>query len=160
LGARLLEKVRLPLGNDDPGVALAEMQGHTLADASARARDDDHLARDGVHLVRTGRHAAHTTALVRSPPMGLSGTVIVTGGGSGIGRATAQRAAREGARVAVFDRHADNAAETVALIGEAARAYPCDVGDESAVDAAVAAAAADLGQITGVVTAAGIFYGP
>jgi NAD(P)-dependent dehydrogenase (short-subunit alcohol dehydrogenase family) len=92
--------------------------------------------------------------------MGLSGTVIVTGGGSGIGRATAQRAAREGARVAVFDRHADNAAATVALIGEAARAYPCDVGDEKAVGAAVAGAATDLGRITGVVTAAGIFYGP
>jgi NAD(P)-dependent dehydrogenase (short-subunit alcohol dehydrogenase family) len=43
-------------------------------------------------------------------------TVIVTGGGSGIGRATARRAAREGASVGVLDRHAGNAEETVDLV--------------------------------------------
>jgi NAD(P)-dependent dehydrogenase (short-subunit alcohol dehydrogenase family) len=93
----------------------------------------------------------------------LNGTVLVTGGGSGIGRATAQRAAREGAAVAVVDRDAPNAEATVALItdaGGAARAYACDVGDEDAVAGAVAGAGADLGRITGVVTAAGIFHGP
>src|SRR5262245_57912688 len=90
----------------------------------------------------------------------LKGTIIVTGGGSGIGRATAQRAAREGARIAVFDRHADNAAATVGLIGEAARAYPCDVGDEASVARAVKDAVDDLGRSTGIVTAAGIFHGP
>ena len=61
----------------------------------------------------------------------LTGTVLVTGGGSGIGRATAERAAREGAAVAVVDRAADNAAETVRLVTEAggrALAYACDVG--------------------------------
>jgi NAD(P)-dependent dehydrogenase (short-subunit alcohol dehydrogenase family) len=92
--------------------------------------------------------------------MSLEGTVVVTGGGSGIGRATAQRAAREGARIAVLDRHAENAAATVGLIGEAARAYPCDVGDEASVAGAVKAATEDLGRITGIVTAAGIFHGP
>jgi len=90
----------------------------------------------------------------------LNGTVIVTGGGSGIGRASAQRAAAAGARVAVVDRHSDNANETVALIGDAARAYPCDVGDDEQVAAMVAAAGRDLGRVTGVVTAAGIFHGP
>jgi NAD(P)-dependent dehydrogenase (short-subunit alcohol dehydrogenase family) len=90
----------------------------------------------------------------------LNGTVIVTGGGSGIGRASAQRAAAAGARVAVVDRHADNADETVRLIGDAARAYPCDVGDDEQVAAMVAAAGRDLGRVTGVVTAAGIFHGP
>jgi NAD(P)-dependent dehydrogenase (short-subunit alcohol dehydrogenase family) len=91
----------------------------------------------------------------------LNGTVIVTGGGSGIGRASAQRAAAAGARVAVVDRHADNADETVSLIGgDAARAYPCDVGDDEQVAATVAAAGRDLGRVTGVVTAAGIFHGP
>ena len=89
--------------------------------------------------------------------------MLVTGGGSGIGRATAQRAAREGAAVAVVDRHADNAAETVALItsaGARAKDYACDVRDDAEVEATVAAIGADLGRVTGVVTAAGIFHGP
>jgi NAD(P)-dependent dehydrogenase (short-subunit alcohol dehydrogenase family) len=44
---------------------------------------------------------------------------LVTGGGGGIGRATARAFAREGARVAVADYAADTAAETVALINAA-----------------------------------------
>jgi NAD(P)-dependent dehydrogenase (short-subunit alcohol dehydrogenase family) len=93
----------------------------------------------------------------------LSGTVLVTGGGSGIGRATAERAAREGAAVAVVDRAAANAEETARLVNDAggrAVAYPCDVGDDDAVAATVQAIGRDLGRVTGVVTAAGIFHGP
>lgn len=90
-------------------------------------------------------------------------TVLVTGGGSGIGRATCVRAAREGAAVAVVDRHADNAEETAATIraaGGTATAYPCDVSHDAQVAATVAAAIDELGRISGVVTAAGIFHGP
>ncbi len=46
-------------------------------------------------------------------------TAVVTGGGGGIGRATALAFAREGARVAVADYAADTAAETVAMINTA-----------------------------------------
>src|SRR5258706_4945366 len=95
--------------------------------------------------------------------MMLSGPVLVTGGGSGIGRATAERAARDGAAVAVVDRAADNAAETARLVTEAgghALAYPCDVGDDTAVADTVQRIGRDLGRVTGVVTAAGIFHGP
>jgi NAD(P)-dependent dehydrogenase (short-subunit alcohol dehydrogenase family) len=90
-------------------------------------------------------------------------TVLVTGGGSGIGRATAIRAAREGAAVAVVDRHRDNAEETAAMVasrGGTAAAYPCDVSDDAQVTDTVAAANNELGRISGVVTAAGIFHGP
>ena len=93
----------------------------------------------------------------------LDGTVLVTGGGSGIGRATAEQAAREGASVAVVDRAADNAAETARLVTEAggrAIAYPCDVGDDDAVASTVESIGRDLGRVSGVVTAAGIFHGP
>jgi 2-hydroxycyclohexanecarboxyl-CoA dehydrogenase len=92
----------------------------------------------------------------------LTGTVVVTGGGSGIGRATAERAAREGAAVAVVDRATDNAAETVRLVSEAggrALAYACDVGDDESVAETVQRIGRDLGRVTGVVTAAGIFHG-
>ena len=93
----------------------------------------------------------------------LDGTVLVTGGGSGIGRATAERAAREGAAVAVVDRAAANAEETARLVTDAggrALAYPCDVGDDAAVADTVERIGRDLGRVTGVVTAAGIFHGP
>jgi len=74
-------------------------------------------------------------------------TVIVTGGGSGIGRATALRAAREGASVAVLDRDRENAEETATMVGGAggtAGAYPCDVSNDAAVAETVGAVNADL----------------
>jgi len=100
-----------------------------------------------------------------SDPTGiLAGqTVIVTGGGSGIGRATARRAAREGAAVAVVDRHRENAGETATMVaadGGTAAAYECDVSDDAAVANTVGAVTAELGRVSGVVTAAGIFHGP
>jgi NAD(P)-dependent dehydrogenase (short-subunit alcohol dehydrogenase family) len=109
--------------------------------------------------------AADMSVTLRSLLMGNleGGVVIISGGGSGIGRATATRAAHEGAAVAVVDKHADNAEETAAMIrgaGGRASAHPCDVGDDAAVSSAVGAAASGLGRITGVVTAAGIFHGP
>jgi len=65
----------------------------------------------------------------------------VTGAGSGIGRAIAQRLASEGAEVAVMDVSADAGQETLRLIeadGGRARALVFDVGDTDAVRAAFA----------------------
>jgi NAD(P)-dependent dehydrogenase (short-subunit alcohol dehydrogenase family) len=90
-------------------------------------------------------------------------TIVVTGGGSGIGRAAAERAARDGARVAVLDRNADGAAETVTRVGAdggTASDYTCDVADDDDVVRAITAIGSELGRISGVVTAAGIFHGP
>jgi len=80
--------------------------------------------------------------------------IIVVGGASGIGRATAARFAREGAAVAVLDRSADAAAQVARDIG--GRATSVDVADPASVDAAVSEAAASLGGIDGVVNCAGI----
>ena len=80
-------------------------------------------------------------------PQLLEGDVaIVTGGGSGIGRATALRFAANGASVAVLDLDADAAASVAAEAG--GRAYPVDVTDFDALTAAVGAASADLGSPT------------
>jgi 2-hydroxycyclohexanecarboxyl-CoA dehydrogenase len=74
---------------------------------------------------------------------GLSGkTVIITGGGGGIGRAVCQRFAAEGSRVAVLDRDSAAAQVTVDLIREAggkAVAYAADIADYDAITQTVAA---------------------
>ncbi|MDB5871660.1 MAG: putative 2-hydroxycyclohexanecarboxyl-CoA dehydrogenase [Ramlibacter sp.] len=68
-------------------------------------------------------------------------TAIVTGAGSGIGRAIAIRLAGEGITVGVFDINKDSAAATVSAIkAEGGKAVPatCDISDYAAVTAAVA----------------------
>lgn len=84
----------------------------------------------------------------------LEGTkAVVTGGGSGIGRATCRRMAEEGARVAVVDLDGD-AAESVANEIDGI-AFAVDVGDPEAVRAAVDEVAARLGGLSVIYNNAG-----
>ena len=85
-------------------------------------------------------------------------TVIVTGGGGGIGGATCRRFGEAGSRVAVFDINLESAAKTAADITQAggmAEAFRCDITDHEGVKAAVAAAEASLGPISILVNNAG-----
>ncbi len=85
-------------------------------------------------------------------------TVVVTGGGGGIGGATCQRMAQEGAKVAVFDMNleaAQKVADAITAAGGHAVAFKCDITDRAAVDAAVAATEAQLGPIDVLVNNAG-----
>lgn len=85
-------------------------------------------------------------------------TVIVTGGGGGIGGATCRRFAQEGARVSVFDMNMEAAQRVVADIvaaGGTAAAFKCDITNRAEVDAAVAATEAQLGPISVLVNNAG-----
>ena len=85
-------------------------------------------------------------------------TVIVTGGGGGIGGATCRRFGEAGSRVAVFDINLESAAKTAADIthaGGVAQAFRCDITDHEGVKAAVAAAEAALGPISILVNNAG-----
>lgn len=85
-------------------------------------------------------------------------TVIVTGGGGGIGGATCRRFASEGAKVAVFDMNLDAAEKVAADIranGGQAAAFACNITDRAQVDAAVAATEAQLGPIAVLVNNAG-----
>ena len=86
-------------------------------------------------------------------------TAIITGAGSGVGRASALRFAEEGARVVVADVMDDWAAETVRLVNEAggdAIAHHCDVTIESEVAAAVDAAVAHFGRLDIMFNNAGV----
>ena len=70
----------------------------------------------------------------------MAKTILITGGGSGIGRAVALKFASEGWRVAVADINAGGAAETVAMLPAGrARAFSLDVTDRAAWAATVAA---------------------
>lgn len=85
-------------------------------------------------------------------------TVIVTGGGGGIGGATSRRFAEEGAKVAVFDMNleaAQKVAEGIQAAGGVAQAFQCNITQRTQVDTAVAAAEAALGPIDVLVNNAG-----
>ena len=85
-------------------------------------------------------------------------TVIVTGGGGGIGGATCRRFASEGAKVAMFDMNLDAAEKVAADIratGGQAAAFACNITDRAQVDTAVAATEAQLGPIAVLVNNAG-----
>jgi NAD(P)-dependent dehydrogenase (short-subunit alcohol dehydrogenase family) len=74
--------------------------------------------------------------------------IIITGGASGIGRATARLFRREGAAVAILDR-SDNAAKAGAV------AIACDVSDPASISAGVNKAAEAMGGLDGAINAAG-----
>lgn len=81
-------------------------------------------------------------------------TCIVTGGGSGIGRATALQMASEGGRLVVADLDLQSAQASVDQIhaaGGAGIAAACDVGDSADVQAVVAAAVKSYGSVDVIV---------
>jgi len=86
-----------------------------------------------------------------------SAQVIVTGGASGLGAATARYLAGAGAKVTIFDRDAEKGAAMAQAAGGAFAEV--DVTDESSVAAGVAQAVAAMGGITAVVNCAGIVTG-
>lgn len=92
-----------------------------------------------------------------------SKSVIVTGGGRGLGRAIAEGFATEGAYVAVIGRSRaplEQAVATISETGGTARAFVADVVDEGALEAMCAAVKAEFGAIDVLVNNAGInpFY--
>ena len=79
---------------------------------------------------------------------------LVTGGASGIGAACAGFLAARGARVVIADRNAQAAETLASQLG--CKSVALDIGDEAAVEAAVAAIEADLGPVSVLVNSAGV----
>jgi NAD(P)-dependent dehydrogenase (short-subunit alcohol dehydrogenase family) len=78
---------------------------------------------------------------------------VVTGGGSGMGRATAELLREQGASVAILDLPAGRGADAAEAIG--ATFHPCDVTDAAATEAALADAVSAHGRIHVAVNTAG-----
>lgn len=81
---------------------------------------------------------------------------FVTGGARGIGRATVERLASEGGRVAFCDVDVGVGEQTAAELGGDTRFYPCDIADEQQVADAVAHTRAELGDVSVLVNNAGV----
>lgn len=89
-------------------------------------------------------------------------TALVTGGGTGIGRAAALLLAKAGCLVTVAGRTRETLAETVSVIesqGGTARIAICDVSDEASVRAAVITAVGNSGRLDFGVNSAGVSGG-
>jgi citronellol/citronellal dehydrogenase len=86
----------------------------------------------------------------------LAGEVaLVSGGGTGLGRATALALAGCGAHVVVCGRRAEPLEETVALLGDRGEAHVCDIREEEQVDALVDGVVEKHGRIDMLVNNAG-----
>ncbi len=92
--------------------------------------------------------------------MTRTSTAVVTGAGSGVGRAVALKFAAEGWQVALVGRRAETLAETAALAGSAAAdwvdVFPCDVAVTDDVATMGAAVLDRFGEVDVLVNAAGI----
>lgn len=95
------------------------------------------------------------------PDLFAGQTIVVTGGGSGIGRCTAHELAALGARVLLVGRKADKLHKVAAEIAEdggQASGHACDIRDEDAVKALVSELIRDHGPLHGLVNNAGGQY--
>jgi 3-oxoacyl-[acyl-carrier protein] reductase len=81
---------------------------------------------------------------------------VVTGGAQGIGRAATERFIASGAKVAIWDFDIERAGKTAAELGSAVKAYACDVGDLTSIEAARDATLRDFGRIDILLNNAGI----
>lgn len=83
-------------------------------------------------------------------------TAVISGAGSGIGRACAQALARRGYRVTLLARTRSHLEETASLCQGAATVWPVDVADPEAVSKTVGQIVASIGRIDALVHCAGV----
>ena len=99
------------------------------------------------------------TSRIFAPDLLADQVILVTGGGSGLGRATAVELAALGARVVIVGRRLEPLEETVSLCAEGrVTAEACDIREEDQVDALVDRVVGDLGRVDTLVNNAGGQY--
>jgi 3-oxoacyl-[acyl-carrier protein] reductase len=89
----------------------------------------------------------------------VSRQIVITGGGSGIGKAIATTFIEAGERVAIIGRDAAKLRATAEALGPAARWYRADVSQRADVEETVARIVSDMGGIDVLVNAAGFILG-
>lgn len=88
----------------------------------------------------------------------MNKTAVITGGGSGVGRALTLKLVQQGWRVAIIGRRLETLKETISLAGENASnivPHVCDIGDSEAVAAMGKRVLAEFGSVEVLVNAAG-----
>ena len=85
--------------------------------------------------------------------------IVVTGGSSGIGLVTAQLLAKRGAKVSLIARRQELLDHETAKIGDSAAGFAADVGEKDQLEAAIDAAVARFGPVTGLFANAGLTGG-
>lgn len=169
LGTALIE-IELSDGNGASGgteVLMDERPADRLTALVARNRVADSILR-----VRNAEALTRLKRVAEGGPVGrparrrkISGQrVLITGGSSGIGLATAEILAAEGARVALLARNEEGLAAARGRVAEAGPepvAVSADVRDRDALDAAIASAVSDLGGLDVLISsAASLSFGP
>ena len=144
---------------DDPAIAA----DWGVADPVVSLRDQSNPQRSQIDPGRAAEGRAQDVNGVTAPGRDRLGSpntgVLVTGGGSGIGRQTAIALAEVGRPVAIWDIDAEGAEETAVLCRDLHGTPACwsvvDVADTAGLEAAVPRAAAELGTLGGFVHAPG-----
>jgi NAD(P)-dependent dehydrogenase (short-subunit alcohol dehydrogenase family) len=83
-------------------------------------------------------------------------TFLISGGGSGLGKATAEALCTLGANVVIADVNAEAGVATAAALGQLARFVHTDVTDEASVQSAIAQGVAAFGALHGAINCAGV----
>src|ERR1700730_13848317 len=110
--------------------------------------------RSGGRERRTENGERRTETLMRL----ANKVVLITGGGSGIGKASCLLFAKEGAKVVVVDLKKDTAEATAREIGGNARAFGADISKAKDAEAMVAFAEKSFGRLDVVLSNAGVFH--
>lgn len=84
-------------------------------------------------------------------------TIVITGAGTGLGRAMARRLAHDGHRVILLGRRLDKVRAVASEIGDSAEGLACDVTDPASVDAAFARIGERHGRVDVLINNAGVY---